>query len=218
MSILSNSHDVVAYDPKQTKAFTGQRLAKVTYKTDKDTGIKPDSKAVSIPVIKWEQISGNIDAMKDSILDIVLKAQDAIVRNKVESGSSFVTDDDISLSNVITYLNTESSGGRLTGDTIRAWFKETINDGLLLAFASKLGIAEDAAPTNEQSEKLTKILRGYEDSFAKLASGAASFNETQKSQLIKAINLNADFESDTLSVRFIERLSKKSDDDLLMAL
>ena len=219
MSQIAQSHDVIAYNPKTTKALSGQRLAKVTYKVDKATGVKPDSKAVSIPVVAWSYVESVIPSIRDSIMELVLKAQDAIVRNKVESGSVHITDDDISMSSVVEYLNAESSGGRLTGETIRAWFADSIHDSLMLAFASKLGIPEDSAPTAEQSDKLSKILKGYEDSFAKLASGAASFTEWQKDQMIKAINISIDdVDSDFLAGKFIARLSKKSDDDLLMML
>ena len=51
MSNVSNVHDVVVYDAKATKPYQGQRLAKVLYKTPKDGSVKPENKAVSIPVI-----------------------------------------------------------------------------------------------------------------------------------------------------------------------
>lgn len=219
MSNLFNVHAVTSYQAGKTKALDGQRLSKVTYKTDKETGLKADSKAVSIPAIVWSDIESQVPVIKDHILDLVLKAQDGIVRKLVESGKDSITSESINIPAIIAAMLEESTGGRLTGETIREWFQESIKDSLLIAFASKLGIPDDAAPTVEQSEKLAKILKGYEDSFAKLASGAASFNDTQKSNLIKAIELSGlDSSDDILASKFIARLSKVSDDDALMNL
>lgn len=216
MSIISSSHSVIAFESGKTKPLDGQRLAKVTYKVDKKTGVKPDSKAVSIPMIKWSDLTANhVTALQGEFLAVVHKAQDSIVRAKVESGASSINDADISLDAVVQYLLEES--GRMTGEVIRGWFSDTLKEPLMLAFASKLGIAEDAAPTAEQEDKLAKVIKGYEDSFAKLASGAATFNDAQKQNMLKALELVE--EDDSFVVRFTERLSKvKSDDDLLMAL
>ena len=216
MSLISNTHSVIAFESGKTKPLDGQRLAKVTYKVDKKTGVKPDSKAVSIPMIKWSDLTANhVTALQGEFLAVVHKAQDSIVRAKVESGASSINDADISLDAVVQYLLEES--GRMTGEVIRGWFSDTLKEPLMLAFASKLGIAEDAAPTAEQEDKLAKVIKGYEDSFARLASGAATFNDAQKQNMLKALELVE--EDDSFVVRFTERLSKvKSDDDLLMAL
>lgn len=214
MSTLSNTHTVQSYVVGKTKPLDGQRLSKVTYKVDKVTGIKPESKCVSIPVLAWSDVEPKLDALKGAILGMVMKEQDSIVRGLVEAGKDSIQQDSISMDAVVTYML--ESSGRLTGEVIREWFGDSIKDSLLLAFASKLGIAEDQAPTAEQESKLNKILKGYEDSFAKLASGAASFNDIQRENMLKALQF-AD-EDDLLASKFTERLSKKSDDDLLMAL
>src|SRR5512139_3592768 len=210
MSIISSIHTVTSYTSGKTKPLDGQRLAKVTYKIDKATGIKPDSKAVSIPVIGWNEIEPHLNALKGEFISVVHKVQDSIVRSKVEAGAASISDDTISMSAVVAYLLEES--GRLTGDVIRGWYADTLKEPLMLAFASKLGIPEDAAPTAEQEEKLAKIIKGYEDSFAKLASGAATFNDMQKQNMLKALEF-AEYD-DSLATRFTERLSKqnKSDD------
>jgi len=215
MSNISNTHSVQAYVIGKSKPLEGQRLAKVTYKTDKETGIKPESKCVSIPVLGWSEVEPHLSALKGEFLAVVHKAQDAIIRNAVESGKSEIVQEDISIQAVIAHLLTES--GRLSGDTIREWFKDSLRDPLLVAFASKLGIPDDAAPTAAQEEKLSKILRGYEDSFAKLASPNAAFNQLQRDNMLKALEfVDSD---DALASRFVERLNKKDDsDDLLMSL
>ncbi len=215
MSTISSIHTVTGYTSGKTKPLDGQRLSKITYKVDKVTGIKPESKAVSVPITNWEQIEPFLNALKPAIIDLVHGVQDKIVRNKVESGADSIHSDDLAMSAVLSYLTEES--GRITGEVIRGWFQDSLRDPLMLAFASKLGIPEDASPTAEQSSKLEKILKGYEDSFAKMASNSAVFNSMQKTNLLKALEFAE--ENDSLAVRFTERLSKKSnDDDLLMAL
>jgi hypothetical protein len=214
MSNISTLHSVVSYTSGKTKPLEGQRLAKVTYKVDKATGVKPPSMAVSIPVTSWEQVEPYMAALKGEFLGMIHSVQDKIVRTKIESGAKSISDEDIAMSAVVSYLQSES--GRLTGDDIRAWFTESLKEPLMLAFASKLGIPEDSAPTSDQETKLNAILKGYEDSFAKLASGAASFNQSQSDNMIKAMEF-VDSE-DYLRIRFTERLTKKSDTDLLMSL
>jgi hypothetical protein len=214
MSNISSLHSVVSYTSGKTKPLEGQRLAKVTYKVDKATGIKPESKAVSIPVLEWANVEPHINALKGEFLGMIHSVQDKIVRNKIESGAKSISDDDIIMSAVVSYLQSES--GRLTGDDIRAWFTESLKEPLMLAFASKLGIPEDSAPSADQETKLNAILKGYEDSFAKLASGAASFNDAQSTNMIKAMEF-MDSE-DYLRIRFTERLTKKNDSELLMSL
>lgn len=215
MSNLFNSHAVIPYISNKTKALEGQRLSKITYKVDKATGFKPDSKAVSIPVLGWDEIEPKLNALKGEIVAMVQKHQDALIRGLIEAGEIEIKNDSITLDAVLAYM-LESSTGRLTGEDIRNWFTEALRDNLLLAFASKLGISDEVVPSAEQEIKLSKILKGYEDSFAKLASGAASFNEMQKVNMLKALEFAE--ESDALAIRFTERLTKKSDEDLLMTL
>lgn len=221
MSNLFSIHAVVPYvalGTSKSAPLEGQRLSKVTYKVNKETGIKPDSKCVSIPALLWNEVFPYVNTLSGVILAAVHTAQDKIIREQVESGSKEISSDSIRLEAVIDAMVSESTG-RITGEVIRGWFKDTLKEPLLLAFASKLGVSEDTSPTPEQEEKLNKILKGYEDSFAKLASGAASFYGPQKDAMIKALEL-IESEDDLLAGRFLQRLSSKAgkEDELLMAL
>lgn len=215
MSNLFSVHAVVPYTSGKTKPLDGQRLAKITYKVDKATGIKPESKAVSIPVITFDAIQPHLASLKDEIVAMVHGAQDKLIRSKVEAGAIEVQDTECNLQATIAWMLEES--GRLTGETIRGWFQDTLRDNLMVTFADKLGIGE--TPSKEQADKLAKVLQGYEDTFAKLASGAASFTELQKANMLKALELVEDDE-DSLKQRFIARLSKakEKEEDLLMNL
>lgn len=215
MSNLFNTHAVINYTSGKTKPLEGQRLAKITYKVDKATGVKPASKAVSIPVISFAMIEPHLASLKDEIVALVHKAQDGLIRSKVEAGASEVQEQDCNMQATIAYMLEES--GRLTGDTIREWFNEALRDNLMMVVADKLGIGD--TPTKEQSDKLAKYIKGYEDTFAKLASGAASFTDMQKQNMLKALEL-VDDEEDSLKARFTVRLqkAKEKDEELLLAL
>lgn len=223
MSVISNTHAVTPYVPtgsNKTAPLSGQRLAKVTYKVNKETGIKPDSKCVSIPVISWDEVQPYVNTLSGVILAAVHSAQDKIVRELVEAGKTEIEGDSIKLEAVIEAMIAESSG-RITGEVIRGWFKESLQEPLMLAFASKLGIPENATPTATQEKKLEQVLKGYEDSFSKLASGAATFTQLQKDNMLKALDLLGTNEAENpLVERFVTRLSKeaKSDEELLMSL
>lgn len=215
MSNISSIHSVVAYKSGVTKPLEGQRLAKVTYKVDSKTGVKPESKAVSIPVVTWNEVEPFLASLKGEFVALVHTAQDKMIRALIESGQTSINEEDIAMSSVISHLM--DTTGRLTGEAIRAWFDESLKEPLMLAFAPKLGIVETVAPTPEQEAKLAKVLKGYEDSFAKLASGAASFNQMQKNNMIKALELvETDYESIPLKDKFVTRLSKVVDDDTML--
>jgi len=215
MSNLFNTHAVVPYVSGKTKALEGQRLSKITYKVDKETGIKPDSKAVSLPVISWPQVEPHIQALSGEFLAVVHGAQDKLVRKLVEEGAKEIREEQCNLAATIQFMLEETK--RIDGDTIRAWFSDSLKEPLLITFASKLGIPEDAAPSKEQEEKLAKILKGYEDSFAKLASGAAQFNEMQRTNMLKALDM-LEADDDALASKFRTRLTKVNEDELLMNL
>lgn len=223
MSVISSTHavqDYVSVGSNKTAPLSGQRLAKVTYKVNDETGIKPDSKCVSIPVIGWEEVQPYVSVLSGVILAAVHNAQDKIVRELVEAGKTEIEGDSIKLEAVIEAMIAKSSG-RITGEVIRGWFKESLQEPLMLAFASKLGIADNASPTAAQEKKLEQVLKSYEDSFSKLASGAATFTQLQKDNMLKALDLIADDSNDDPLVdRFIARLSKeaKSEEELLMSL
>ena len=68
MSNISDTHNIAGYISGTTKPFAGQRLATVTYKIDKKTGIKPASVCASIPAVAASDINVHIAA--DTILQM----------------------------------------------------------------------------------------------------------------------------------------------------
>lgn len=203
MSIISTTHNLVPFNAKTSMPFEGQRLAKVTYKTQKD-GSKPRiSVCVSVPPIT------NLQDMDGQLLPHIYAwlaaVQDRVIRARYEDGATVVTDGDISIASCIAWLDAESTGNRLTKEALIEWFVEDLADVLTVAIADKLAIGD--APTDAQSKRVEQMLAAYRDSIAALAGGKTSFTPEKAAKLQKAIEL-APVTDSGIGVRLIERLEK----------
>lgn len=194
MSTNSTAHDLVKYDPKASKAFTGQRLSKITYKTDKETKVKPDSYCVSVPVVS--SISNDDSALlRPYICQWIMDMQDAVIRQLHEAGSKVVTDSDICAEALAAYLATEAAGNRLTKEFLLAWFAEELAEILMVSIADKLQIGD--TPTEAQAKKVEQMLAAYRDSFAALAGGKTAFTPDKAGKMLKVLGLAQDQENPT---------------------
>ena len=202
MSNIANVHDVVVYDAKVTKPFHGQRLAKVLYKTPKDGSVKPDNKAVSIPVIN-DLAASELERLKPFIVAMVQDTQDAIVKELVESGSKQIQDSQITVDCCIAWLATEAQGNRLTKEYIVEWFVNTLQDLLTVAIADKLGVGND--PTDADAQKVEQMVNAYKGSFAMLAGGKTSFSPAKVDKMLKVLELVDD---DALGMKFAAKLQE----------
>jgi hypothetical protein len=188
MSNISDRHSFVTYvatGAAKTAAFSGQRLSVVRFKKDKN-GKKPmDSQAVSVPVIQLTD--ANCQDLIVYINEWFAGCQDAIIRDACEAGKREVTDDDISVAAVKSYLIAQAAGERMTGDAIRNWFDVELSDLMTVAFADKLGFGDSL--TEEQSKKLEQMVNVYRDKFASMAGGRTMFDAATRQKLAKALEL-----------------------------
>ena len=211
MSNLSSSHDVVSYDPKSTKALSGQRLSKVLFRfteAQKLRGeIQKEHKCISIPVLGFADIEPMLSALHGAIVGLIEDTQDAIVKEAIESGAIVVNDSDISVSACVAYLSQVGAGSnRLDGDAIKAWYSDNVDTALQLAFAEKLGLSDN--PTQEEAEKVQQASNGYRDVFAKLASPKTKFDEVTIEKLEKVLDLIPAFSTDAIALRFKARFNE----------
>lgn len=202
MSAISNVHNIKEYTIGVTKPLTGQRLAKVTYKVDKTTGIKPDSVCVSVPAINQNDIVNNIDKFVPHIVSLVERTQDLIIRAIHESKASVVQDSDISIEKVLEYLNEESSGGRITKKDAQEWFTQTIEDPLTIALCNKLGVSE--TPTQAESEKINKLVEEFKNNISSLTAGNVKYAPDVCGVLSKALAFAP--QEDDMRIKFQTRL------------
>lgn len=223
MSIIDNAaHTVSSYDGKN-KAFTGQRLAKFTWKTVQDKNsplynVKRDSKCVSLPLVTGDDIASNLLALMPHVQSYLHGVQDKIIREQLEAGSNVlhITSESVSVAAICEYLESSDESGRMTKETVGAWFDETVSEQLALALALKLGVSE--VPTDAESAKILAVVDAFKSKIASLAGGKTAYEPKVCTSLISALELAP--AGDVLAVRFTTRLNKmiadsKAGDELL---
>lgn len=149
----------------------GHRTVVFWWKTSKTTGKMLSPKKYShIPIVN---IPGQMD--DKSQLSIFIRsafedAQDGYLKGLIEASLDKKEFSDIELSFQSTmndFFSARSSGGRLTGDMIEAWFMSDMMELLQVAVEQKIG--------NTDTEKVAGIVIGYCDKYKKLASGAVKY-------------------------------------------
>lgn len=221
MSNVSNRHALQLFSAGD-KPFTGQRLAKVGYKTSKKTPAKFKSVATSIPFVQVDDIHGNITALLPFIGAMIENAQDGIIKSLYESAHGAlidITDDDISVSACIGFMQAESAGDRLTSEAIGKWFDSELSENLLASVADKLGFVDSEGAINEDQEIVCKKhVKVYRDVLCMLAGGKTILAEKQIKGCKNALALSPD-DSDVMVVRLTARLDgmlkKEKIEDLL---
>ena len=220
MSNISNRHQVNKFVAGKSAALSGQRLAKVGYKKTKDCPNPLPSVCVSIPqvVVSSEALTTYQESFTALILSALCNAQDGIVRSLYESSGgtlSTVSDDDIGIAQCLAYIEAENAGGRLTKESVSAWFIASLKENLSVILADKLGFEE----MNEvQMITIEKHLKMYQERFEALSGGKTVFTETQCKNLKNALALVSDDDSDVckkLNTRLDVMLKKEKIEDLL---
>lgn len=210
MSIIDNAaHSVVAYDPKASKPFTGQRLAKVTFKTvtDKESplfNIKRESKCVSLPLVTAKEVQDNAVALSGVIAEYLMDVQNKIVRERVEANAAHITSEEISIAGCIEWLEQNNESGRLTKESVGQWFVDNIETELAVVLADKLGVSN--VPTDAENKQIMAVVNTFKDKVSSLAGGKTSYEPKLCESLIKAIAMAP--AGDALAVRFTARLEK----------
>lgn len=211
MSVIDTAnHNVVKYEAGKTVAFTGQRLAVITYKTVKDKesplyNIKRESKAVSLPTIEDTEVSTNLPALLPHIKAMLYKAQDAIIREKLDSGNvTSIAISDVNMSAICEYLDNSNESGRLTKESVASWFDGSIAELLTVAIADKLGVSD--TPTANEEKQINSLVSGFREKVAALAGGKTSYEPKLCESIKKCLALAP--ADDVLAARFTTRLDK----------
>lgn len=183
MSMIANRHNVLAFDAKTSKPFPTQRLAKVGYKSTVKTPAKFPSVCASIPVLEnWEENQNQ--RLRPYFVALVQDTQDKILRSLYESADgklTSVSDDDLSVDQVIAYLESESSGDRLTKERIGDWFDSNVRDNLTVVICTKLGTE------NLDDPRIAQHLAGYRQLFTSMSKDSGALQPVQIRGLRTAI-------------------------------
>lgn len=190
MSNVSSFHSIQSYSGKES-ALSGQRLITVTFKTDKETGIKPESKCVSVPLVAdsfGTEIIDNWELVQKHVYGFFADIQDKIVRESVIDGKDQVHENEIGLFSCLDYLNQVSSGGRLSKEVLSNWFSEEVEPVLATVLCEKLGVV-NSSPTVQQEKVLTQTLKRFEQWICSLAGTKTLFGNDTILQLEKCFSL-----------------------------
>lgn len=181
------------------------RLAVINWKAKKDatTGVTtPARKSVCVDV-------PNVDIqVTPTVLQVALTAafidiQDEFIRTSIEGWQAagkenmFFTYDDLSTEKLAAWYAEKATSGKLSGDTIKAWFELSLKNKLEEAFAAIPDVTDD---------QVIKAVADYKDSFSKLASPAWSPTTAVAKQLANAV-AKAD-QSDKVTTQLASRLEK----------
>jgi hypothetical protein len=215
MSNVSNVHGIAPFTSGKSVALTGQRLTRISFKQTekmKAAGIVAlPSVCASVPTLTVDALTPYTAELMPHLLALVEKTQDEIIRTKVETSKGQATsvhDDEISVSACIAYLNAESAGSRLSGETIGAWFDSMLNDSLTVVIAEKLGFE---LSTPEQIATVEKHVKNHRDVLMMLAGKNVILAPRQESAIRNMLALCMD-DDDTmakkLNARFVALTAK----------
>lgn len=195
MSNVSSVHDIVPFVAGKTDALTGQRLAKVGYKSTKNNPAKFKSVAVSVPHIDPDHILGNVKALLPYIGTMLEDTQDKIIRGLYEAADGSlktVQDHEISVQACISFLEAEAAGDRLKKEHIESWFDRVCADNVFTLIAEKLGYGDSEDLTPEQTDTVQKHVKVYRDILSMLSGGNVKLTPVQIKSCKTVIDVSED--------------------------
>jgi hypothetical protein len=208
MSHFPSTHLVTGFDSAKSQALSGQRLAKIRYKTTKAQAAKFPSVCVSVPPLGENDWAPHYAQLIPHIKAMLENAQDGVIRSLYESHEgklSSVQDQDISVAACIGFMEAESQGSRLTKETIDAWFDSGVAEYVAALVVEKLGYGEGSDLTPEQEATVARPVKAYKDMYSALAGGKTMYAPHQIASLRKVLAL---LDSDEIGVKLDARLVK----------
>ncbi len=194
MSNVSNVHDVIPFVAGKTAPLSGQRLAKVGYKSTEKNPAKYKSVAVSLPMIPQADVSANINELMSYIVGMLEGVQDNVIRSLYENKGgklSQVLDSDISVQACIAFLESEAAGDRLKKEHIESWFDRVAKENTFTLIAEKLGYTGDEL-TPEQVSTVEKHAKVYRDILSMLSGGRTVLTPVQIKSCRTVIEVSED--------------------------
>lgn len=207
MSNVSNVHDVIPFVAGKTAALTGQRLAKVGYKSTAKNPAKFPSVAVSVPFLSDDSLRENMDSLLPYIKGMMEKTQDDVIRSLYESkdGSlKIIQDHEISVQACIAYLESEAAGDRIKKEHIESWFDRVCAENVFVLIAEKLGYSGDSL-TLEQTGTVEKHVKVYREILSMLAGGRTILTPVQIKSCKTVIDVSED--DSGIGTKLMQRLT-----------
>ena len=205
MSLISSAHSLVKFVSGESKAFAGQRLAKIGYKKTKENPNPLESVCTSIPFISLttEDAITLLPHLREFCEDV----QDKIIRARYEAGATSINDSEISVEAICKYLaeSASISGGRFTKAAALEWCENSgYSDALRLRFAELLGISDN--PTDEEVKQVELQVSGYTDKLAALTGSKTYYAPEVAKKLLRSLEISG--VTDSAVAKFEARLQE----------
>lgn len=199
----------LSYDAKAPLVESGKRTIKLMYKVNTKTGKAAgiNSCLLVSPVSKEELTDDVIKSLTPHIINMIEAEQDKIAKAAHISGVEAVSPDSLSISSVISSLETVAQSQRMNKEVISSWFTENLADTLTVLFADKLGVSE--TPSESDTANINRFLDVYKTKFNGLASNLVSYQKEEAEKLLEAVEkCEVDKNTDLVSGKIIEKLNK----------
>lgn len=188
MSHVSHIHTVTPFVAGKSEALSGQRLAKVGYKTTKKAKARFVNICVSVPRIGTEEVDAVGERIWNHIQEWLEGKQDDVIRSLYEGKNGkmeTIEDADISMEAIIAYMDAEAAGGRMNKEMIERWFADHLEENLVVRIAELRSIEDETVIEKE----VMPIVRGYRGMFSALATGVTVYPEDKCKNLLRALEL-----------------------------
>ena len=206
MSTISNIHTAIVYESKgqnKSVALFGQRGIVTIAKADKHGNygqFLQQTMFTSVPQLSTNDIDFSQSAVQFHAIEYFKSIQNQIVAQNLKEGKNFVTSNDLSIDNIIVYLETVNSPEKWDSSKIASWFTETLAEVIGVALIER-GFDDD---------KLEKSLVAYSKLFADTFSSKSVIPRIKAEAIQKALNLTkgSDIENDSQVLKFQARITK----------
>jgi hypothetical protein len=219
MSNISNRHTFIPYISGETKPLAEQVGLRIIFKGRNGKEAEHKSQFVSVPAVSDDEITQNLSALLPMVRTMIQGYREDCARAAFLAGSKEVTSEQVSLIAAISHAEEVSKGSRLTGDDVKAWFAENLEDSLTVEFAKRLGLSD--SPSEAQMKKLEQSLNLFREGFASLASGKTKFEPKKAEVFRNLLNLSESAVESAIGSRFDVRLNHMisgESEDLMSAL
>lgn len=188
------------YAGKSQPNGPNDRLSKAVWK---GRGVTPrQSLCASVPRID-SFTEEEVSQLLPYFIDLVETVQDRLLKDRAEQGAEEVSEEEISVSAVATYLEEQQKGTRLSKEEILAWFDTFLAGPLHAAIVKKITLGKK--PTPVQSQQAVEALGEYKERLSSLAGGRTEYPEAVAEKLQKAVDL-LDLEEDAIADKLHRRL------------
>lgn len=203
MSTISNIHTAIVYESKglnKSVAQFGQRGIVTIAKADKNGNygqFLQQTMFTSVPQLSTNDIDFTKSAVQFHAIEYFKSIQNQIVADALKSGSNSVTTSQLSIDNIIVYLETVNSPEKWDSAKIASWFTENL--------AENLGVKLIEMGKNDAD--LERILAATSKRFADSFSSKAVISRKVAEELQKALRFANDT-NDSQVLKFQARIDK----------